>query len=139
MESRTPRTTNALSIADDHSPGVTDAEDEKIVTRARQIRAATLAAGHDIKLRKGYKAFLETCRDQDGEGYDFQHLHCFFEGCSNIREVTIVSKVNCQRRLNAEYTAFEKTTMLCPWRESAGMMPASIRSVLLHMRYGTAV
>jgi hypothetical protein len=62
---RKPRTTNELSIVDDHSPGVIDAEDEKTVTRARQIRAATLAAGHDIKLRKGYKAFLETCRDQD--------------------------------------------------------------------------
>jgi hypothetical protein len=114
---RMSRTTNELSIADEHSPGVIDVGDEMIETRARQIRAATLAAGHDIKLRKGYKAFLETCRDQDkidGEGYDFQHLRYFFEGCSNIREVTIVSKVNCQRRLNAEYTAFEKTTMLCP-------------------------
>jgi hypothetical protein len=117
---RMSRTTNELSIADEHSPGVIDVGDEMIETRARQIRAATLAAGHDIKLRKGYKAFLEICRDQDkidGEGYDFQHLRYFFEGCSNIREVTIVSKVNCQRRLNAEYTAFEKTTMLCPWKD----------------------
>jgi hypothetical protein len=119
-----------------------DADDKRTATRTRQIREARSATEHDIKLLKGYRAFLRTCRDQDEihrGGHDFRYLRSFFEGCSNIREVTIVSRVNCLRRLNAEYTAFGKTRMLSPdkdkdWRNAGLDQVSALAHAVWHSK-----
>jgi hypothetical protein len=57
-----------------------------------------------MKLREAYEAFLDLCRDQHRihkEGHDLACLQHLFEGCTWIREVTIVPEIVCERKLSA--------------------------------------
>jgi hypothetical protein len=65
-------------------------------------------------LRGHYEAFREVCRDQDKirrERFDYDCLTSLFEGCLNIREVTMASKAYCNRELKGERSAFRDTLM----------------------------
>lgn len=89
--------------------GTTDSEDDmgnlrRATQTAYEARAARLAAVSEVDLRDGYIAFLTACYDQlkiEDDRYDYTCLRSFFQGCCNIREVTIASRVHCDRTLNA--------------------------------------
>jgi len=56
-----------------------------------------------------YHAYSSISHDQEyihDSCYDYTCLRSFFQGCYNIREVTIASKVDCYRGIGARYTAF---------------------------------
>ena len=99
-----------------YMPEAADADDEEIgrhaVEAAIEASEARLAAVSEQELQDGYREFLNTCHDQDEineEGYDHACLLPFFQGCCNIREVTIASRVHCERDLGALKTAYYKT------------------------------
>lgn len=59
--------------------------------------------------RKGYEIFEALCQDAieiHKTGYDLACLRSLFRACPQLREVTITSKHECTRRLDAELKAF---------------------------------
>lgn len=83
--------------------------------KMRELRIASITAASKLELLTSYKAYVELCADQDAlhhESYDFRCLRSFFKGCPNMREVTLVTMMHCDRRLGAEFTAFEKHTKM---------------------------
>jgi len=90
----------------------TDSRDRCAVTAAIEARDARLAAVPEQELQKGYREFLAVCHDQDEikeEDYDFTCLRSFFQGCCRIRDVTIASRIHCERYLGALDSAFGGT------------------------------
>ena len=79
---------------------------------ANEAYEAKLAAVPQQDLQDGYSEFLKIRLEQfeiNEESYDRACLRSFFEGCSKIREVTIASRVHCERQLGATDTAYHKT------------------------------
>lgn len=90
----------------------TDDRDRYPVTAAVEARAARLAAVPEQALQDGYREFLAVCHDQTEikeQDYDFTCLRSFFQGCCRIRDVTIASRIHCERDLGALDPAFGRT------------------------------
>lgn len=81
------------------------------VTRFIQESNTRRAAVPENDLTTAFANFEALCQDQtviDHTTYDTDCLRRFFEGCSNVREVTIALQAACARRLNESRTAFNK-------------------------------
>lgn len=90
--------------------------------------AATTASDSVLEALEEYRAL---CTDEIAieRGFiDFECISEFFEGCRNLREITVACQVGCSRRLNASRTAF-KPAMAEP-NESYDWKDAGVRQVL---------
>jgi hypothetical protein len=86
--------------------------DSRAINDALEARDARLAAVPEKELQDGYREFLAVCHDQteiNEKGYDLTCLRSLFQGCSRIRDVTIASRIHCERDLGALDSAFGST------------------------------
>lgn len=90
-------------------------EDVKEFVKAQQRTASV----PESERRIAYEAFTALCHDQqaiDKEFYDRQCLRALFEGCAEIKEVTVASQMETCRRMEVARTAF-RSAMTSPWRD----------------------
>jgi hypothetical protein len=76
-----------------------------------RLNPSRIADGADMHVTCSaiFQSFLDACADQASEerqAYDTLCLQKLFEGCLNIREITIACQAGSIRRLNASQTAF---------------------------------
>jgi hypothetical protein len=74
-----------------------------------------LDAMSESECRVGHAKYTALCMDQgdiEREGYDFQCLLVLFQGCSNIREITIVSEMDWMRGMNAGSTVYANAMII---------------------------
>lgn len=77
---------------------------QRDVRKAVRKQEERIASVPESERRKAYEVFTALCKDVikvEDEGYDYQCLKALFEGCRNINEVTIGSRVDIRRRMEA--------------------------------------
>jgi hypothetical protein len=92
----------------------TESDYRNILTDDKECKDAIgsvkrLDAMSESDCRTGHAKYTALCMDQgdvEREGYDFQCLRVLFQGCSNIREITIASGMDWMRGMNAGSTVY---------------------------------
>lgn len=68
-----------------------------------RLRQRTASVPESVR-REGYKGFTALCEDVvkvESEGYDQECLRALFKGCTKLKEVTVASRMDTRRELNA--------------------------------------
>jgi hypothetical protein len=77
---------------------------------AIQIRRG-ISESHDPPSAPSFRSYLELCETYASVEHQEHERNCFrelFQGCPNMREITLACQAACSRRLNASRTAFDE-------------------------------
>ena len=87
-----------------------------------------ISESSDPHIAASFQSYLELCETYGRVGYQEHERNCLrelFQGCRNLREITLACQAACSRRLNASRTAFDQVMVQPDERdnwENAGVL-----------------